>query len=173
MDGPPPELAAATESVDLTVGQTQPSHNYQLRSRLIPPSDFRVVGGSEVPSMDLHSGEGPPRPETSPRSRSVEPSDSSTVVEISTSPWYEEEGEISSHRIASPVSPSSSESMPILSPVSVTVELGEISQSATKFAPQSQEIATIANLRSSATLRRSSWARCRSRSAISSLRMRS
>jgi len=99
VDGPPPELAAAAESVDLTVGQTQPSHTYQLRSRSIPPLDLQVVGGSEVPSMDLHSGEGP-------RSRSVEPSDSYMAVEISTSPWYEEV--IETCRTASPVSPSSS-----------------------------------------------------------------
>ena len=140
VDGPPPELVTATESFDLTVGQTQTSHTYQLRSRPFPPSDLQVVGGSEVPSMDPHSGEGPSGPETIPRSQSVEPSDSSLAVEISSSPWYEEEVETTSHRIASPMDSSSSDYMPILLPVPVAMEFSVISHSVTEFAPESSEI---------------------------------
>ena len=120
---PPPDPAAATVSADLEVGQPQPSHTYQLRSRPHQPSDLHVVWRSEAPLVGPHAHENLPGPETSAPCRSVEPSDSSPPVDFSSSPMYEEEVEITSHWIASPVGFSSSESMPILSPASVAAEL--------------------------------------------------
>ena len=131
---PPPDPAAATGSVDLTVDQTKSSHSYQHQSRPLPPSDLDVAGRSSSLGGS-QSREDLPGPETVHLCQSVEPSDSSSTLEMSSSSWYEEKVETTSNRIASTIGPSSSESTPVLSPVSVAMESDEFSYSVTEFTP--------------------------------------
>jgi len=119
-------------------GQSQPSHSYQLRSRvcrLHPSSDLDVVGRSKAPLVGPQSyvHENLPGPETSVPCRSF---CNSPPVEISSSPMYDEEVETMGHWIASPLGSSSSESMPILSPTSDAGKIGSFSHLTTDITPE-------------------------------------
>lgn len=133
---PVPEPVAATATVDQPVDQPQPFHFYYLRSRPLPSSDLEVVGGSEAPLAGPQFPEGPQGPETVVPSRLKEPSGGSIAQETESPSVQELEGGIPGHRSTSPVGSLSSDNIPILSPVSVTMELPDISHSPPELAPE-------------------------------------